>query len=168
MRKVLSLMLLSLAALAAVSACTPKQETGPLPIRWDQESCERCAMAISDRTYAAEVRGAPAGKPTKVHKFDDIGCAVIWLEQQPWKDDPRTEIWVTDWRDGHWIDARTANYVTGKVTPMAYGLGAQSDPADAALDFAAAVKHIHHVEESAHKERGGAMDHEHMHHGNGR
>ena len=152
-----SFALLLAAAMLLLAACSGKDETGPVDVRWDRESCARCAMAVSDRNFAAQIRGGPASSKTSVYKFDDIGCAVLWLEKQPWKDDPRTEIWVTDYRNGNWIDARKARYVAGKVTPMGYGLGAQADPVDGALDFAAAIEHIHQVEDTTHKHRGGHM-----------
>lgn len=153
MRQLFSLLLLTV----LVTACSRQDQTGPVEIRWDKETCARCAMAVSDRNYAAQVRGGPAEKRTRVYKFDDIGCAVIWLDQQAWKDDPRTEIWVTDHRDGHWVDARKAWFVTGKNTPMGYGLGAQDTPAEGALDFAAARRHIYEVENREHKHKGGHM-----------
>ena len=133
--------------LLLLAGCSGEPDTGPGKVRWDREICERCAMAVSDRSYSAQLRGGPAGKKTRLYKFDDIGCAVIWLDQQPWKDDPRTEIWVTDHRTGEWIDARSAGYVAGKITPMAYGLGAQPGPAEGMLDFTAAREHIYTVEE---------------------
>ena len=148
---------LILATLLVVTACSKQDETGPVEVRWDRESCARCAMSVSDRNFSAQVRGGPAAGKTKVYKFDDIGCAVIWLDKQAWKDAPRTEVWVTDFRSGNWIDARTANYVTGKVTPMGYGLGAQTDAVQDVMDFAAASKHIYMIEETAHKHRGGHM-----------
>ncbi|MCW8964369.1 MAG: nitrous oxide reductase accessory protein NosL [Gammaproteobacteria bacterium] len=137
-----------------LSACSQEDATGPGKVRWDQESCARCAMAVSDRNYAAQVRGADAGSITKLYKFDDIGCAVIWLKKQQWKDDPRTEIWVTDHQNGQWIDARKASYVTGKITPMGYGLGAQPEATEGSLDFAGARKHIMIVESTEHIHRG--------------
>jgi len=137
-----------------LSACSQQDETGPGEVRWDQESCTRCAMAVSDRNHSAQVRGADTGSITKLYKFDDIGCAVIWLKKQLWKNDPRTEIWVTDYRNGQWIDARMASYLTGKITPMGYGLGAQSEAADGLLDFAEARKHIMIVESTEHIHRG--------------
>jgi hypothetical protein len=80
--------------------------------------------------------------------FDDIGCAVIWLAGQPpeVREAPSTEIWVTDWRNGDWIDARAATYLPGQVTPMGYGLGAQPQPQEGGLDFAQANEHIFEVE----------------------
>jgi len=139
-----------------ITACS-EQDTGPVKVRWDRESCARCAMAVSDRNYSAQIRGGPAGKGTQVYKFDDIGCAVIWLDQQAWKDEARTEIWVNDHRNGTWIDARKAYYVTGKITPMGYGLGAQLEPVEEALGFAAASRHIYEIETTTHKHKGGHM-----------
>ena len=120
--------------------------TGPVDVKWDRVTCERCRMVLSARDYSAQIRIFKADGKSTLHFFDDIGCAVIWLDEQPWREDPRTQIWVTDWRNGTWIDARTAHYLPGKETPMQYGLGAQSEPATGALDFAAARKHIYEVE----------------------
>lgn len=153
MRLLFKLLLLSF----LMAGCSQKEETGPAEVRWDKEICVRCAMAVSDRNYSAQVRGAPAGKNTRVYKFDDIGCAVIWLDKQAWKDEPRSEIWVTDYRSGNWIDADKAHYVTGKNTPMGYGLGAQLEPAGGALDFTAASEHIYKIENSTHKHKGAHM-----------
>lgn len=128
-------------------ACSSEPETGPDKVRWDRDVCERCAMAISDHNFSAQVRGGPTGSKTKLHKFDDIGCAVIWLDEQSWKNDARTEIWVTDFRNGQWIDAQKAWYVTGQTTPMDYQLGATSDRQAGSLNYVQAKQHIHEVEQ---------------------
>ncbi len=142
---------LALLTLAAVLAgCSGKPETGPGDVRWDRDTCARCAMAVSDRHYAAQVRGGSAGQKTRLHFFDDVGCAVFWLDEQDWKADSRTEVWVTDWRDGEWIDARAAWYVEGKTTPMDFGLGAQAERDEGALDYARAVAFIHDRRQRAH------------------
>lgn len=130
-----------------LSGCLGDPGTGPVEVKWDRDACDRCRMAVSDRLHSAQVRGGPVGEKTRVYRFDDLGCAVLWLAQQPWKDNPAVEIWVTDHRDGRWIDARRAYYVTGQHTPMEYGLGAQDAPADNALGFEQAVRHIFAVEE---------------------
>ncbi len=126
--------------------CSGDTGTGPVEVTWDRDACQRCRMVLSDRVHAAQVRGGPQGQKAKVHKFDDIGCAVVWLKDQPWADDPATEIWVTDHRSGQWIDARNAHYLTGQMTPMEYGLGAQVEPAAGALSFEQATAHIVGVE----------------------
>jgi copper chaperone NosL len=121
--------------------------TGPVDVKWDRDACERCRMVLSDRNHAAEIRYQVPGKErTSLAKFDDIGCAVLWLEEQPWRDDPQTEIWVIDQLTGQWINARNATYVKGQLTPMEYGLGAQIAPAPEGLDFAQAKQHIAEVE----------------------
>ncbi|TNF99025.1 MAG: protein NosL [Gammaproteobacteria bacterium] len=138
-----------------LSACSQQDATGPGEVRWDQETCARCSMAVSDRMFTAQVRGGEAGGVTKLYKFDDIGCAVIWLDLQQWKDDPRTEIWVTDYRNGQWINAEKAWYVTGRNTPMGYGLGAQPSAEEGLLNFAKAKEHILMIEKTEHVHGGG-------------
>lgn len=120
---------------------------GPATPKWDRDACERCRMVLSDPHYAAQVRYLPEGKKRpQTLWFDDVGCATLWLADKPWKDAQTTKIWVNDHRNGHWIDARTAHYVQMNNTPMAYGLGAQSDPAPKSLDFAEAMAHIKAIE----------------------
>ena len=43
-------------------------------------------------------------------QFDDIGCATLWLEDKPWKDDSRTEIWVIDHQTGDWKESEEQGY----------------------------------------------------------
>lgn len=148
MRILKSLLLVSLLpALLLLSACEEEKTTGAVKVRWDREICARCAMAVSDRNYSAQVRGGRKDKKAKVYKFDDVGCAVIWLDKQKWKDDARTEIWVNEYNSGKWIDARKAWYVKMNNTPMDYGLGAQKEKVDGAINFEQAKKHIYDVEQ---------------------
>ena len=126
--------------------CGGDAGTGVRAVNWDRDACDRCRMVLSDRAHSAQVRYFPESGRSRVMVFDDIGCAALWLQEQPWKDDPRTEIWVTDHRTGAWIEARGASYVTGHITPMEYGLGAQSDPHLDGMNFEQAVAHINAVE----------------------
>lgn len=134
------------AVLMLAAGCSGDPGTGPVEVRWDRDICERCRMVLSARQHSAQIRVKQAEGRSRIYKFDDIGCAVLWLEQQPWRDNTPTEIWVNDHRNGEWIDARKAYYVTGQLTPMEYGLGAQADPVEGALDFEEARRHIHEVE----------------------
>ena len=136
--------------LIALSACSRQPETGPVEIHFDQDTGAYCRMMISDPRFVAEIRYFPAGKHSRVAKFDDIGCAVSWLKDKPFANDPKTEIWVADYRNKKWIDARTATYVPMPSTPMDYGLAAQSDKAKNGMDFAAATKKIAEVEAREH------------------
>ena len=108
--------------LLLLAACSNDPGTGPAEIKWDRDICNRCRMVVSDPHFAAQIRHLPECKRSRVDKFDDIGCAMLWLDQQTFKDDPSIEIWVADFRTGEWIDARTATYVTQNTTPMEYGL----------------------------------------------
>lgn len=130
-----------------VGACSGGPETGPAEVKWDRDTCARCSMVLSDRHHSAQVRATPEpGKRSKVYLFDDIGCALIWLEEKPWRDDAKTEIWVNDHRNGEWIEARSAYYLVGQVTPMEYGLGAQAEPVEGALTFEQARQQIFELE----------------------
>jgi copper chaperone NosL len=140
-RFLLSILFLSFAA------CSGPPDSGPVEVKWDRDVCDRCSMVLSDRHHSAQVRATPvAGKRSKVYKFDDIGCALLWIDDKAWRDDPKTEIWVNDHRNGAWIDARSAYYISGQVTPMEYGIGAQSEPADQALNFEQARLQIFELE----------------------
>ncbi len=134
-------------ALFILVSCSPEVKTGPGEVRWDRMSCELCRMAVSDHYYSAQVRGGPEGKRTKLYYFDDLGCAILWLIDQEWKNDPRTEIWVNDQHTGEWINAREAYYSTGNITPMDFGLGATLEKADSLLRYREVVKHIYQNEE---------------------
>lgn len=133
-----------------LSACSGDSDLGPIEVKWDRDACERCRMVLSDPHFAAQIRYFPEGKRSKVSKFDDIGCAVLWLKGKPWESDNKTEIWVADYRSGEWIDARTATYVPRKTTPMEYGLGAQSETLPSGLSFRQAIEHIEDIERRFH------------------
>jgi nitrous oxide reductase accessory protein NosL len=137
-----------LAALFLLSGCSGDSGSGPLEINWDRDACERCRMVLSDRYHAAQIRYFPPHKKRSVvARFDDIGCAILWLSDKPWQQDSRTEIWVTGHRTGAWIDATRATYVKGQHTPMEYGLGAQDEAVTGGLDFTRAKEHILQVEQ---------------------
>lgn len=121
-----------LAGAPLLAACKPQNE-GPEDIRWGRETCAICGMIISDPHYAAEVRGGP---DRHLSKFDDIGDAIIWLEEQDWKSDPTIEFWVRDYETGtKWLDARKIYYRSGMVTPMDYGFAAVEYPASDTVGF---------------------------------
>ncbi len=132
-----------------------EQKTGPVDVKWDRDVCNRCQMMLSDRKFSAQIRVFPEGKRSKVFRFDDVGCASLWLnakDQQTWEADNNTEFWVTDMNTGEWINARTAWYIEDLTTPMNYGLGAISPSPNSVkkentLDYEKARKHILDVEQ---------------------
>jgi hypothetical protein len=78
-------------------------------------------MVVSDRKNTTQ---AINPQTNKVYMFDDIGCMVLWFDEEkiPWRD--KAVIWITDVDTGEWIDARKAFYDTENITPMAYGFSA--------------------------------------------
>ncbi len=118
-----SLLILFFLAIISFSGCQKKKIGEAQKIHWDRDMCERCKMAVSDRKFAFEIIDPKSGK---VYKFDDIGCGVLWLEEEkiPWRE--KAIMWVTDAKSGKWIDAKKAFYTDDSITPMAYGFAAYS------------------------------------------
>jgi nitrous oxide reductase accessory protein NosL len=132
---------------AALAACGEKGDwpEGMAAIKWDRDTCVRCNMVISDRRFAAEMRG---GAKNTVFKFDDIGCLVYWLrdkaQQYPWILEPATRMWVADYtgKGERWLDARTAQYLGGRVSPMGYNYASVAYPQPGSVDFATMRQHV--------------------------
>jgi len=143
MRYFSSVLVLAVMLMTGFSGCEEKAHNGAAKMHWDRDMCERCKMAISERKFAAQIIDP---KTYKVYKFDDIGCAILWMEEEhiPWK--AKAVIWVTDAKNGKWIDARQALYVAGAITPMAYGFAAYTKatvpPNAKVYDYASVVKMI--------------------------
>ena len=104
------------------SGCEKKQITTELQeVHWDRDMCARCKMVTSDRHHTVQVINPKTGK---AYMFDDIGCALLWFDDEniSWK--AEAKVWITNAKTGEWIDARKAYYDAGNVTPMAYGFAA--------------------------------------------
>lgn len=129
--------LLPLAMLLLALAGCGDTSQGPVEIRWDRDTCERCRMLISDRHFAAQLRDRD-GKP---HKFDDFGDLVAWMLERDLMDQP-LPLWVADMEDGHWLEARQAHFSRWRTTPMGYGFGAHAAPAPDRIPFARVVELI--------------------------
>ena len=113
----LSALLLTL----SFTGCEKKSTTAVAEVHWDRDMCARCVMVVSDRVNTVQVRNPDTGK---TYMFDDLGCAVLWFEEEKiaWKD--RAVIWINDNQTGKWINARTAFYDADNITPMDYGFAA--------------------------------------------
>lgn len=112
---------------------------GMAEIKWDRDTCVRCNMVISDPRFAAEMRG---GEKDTVFKFDDVGCFVFWLRDKaalhPWMAEAATRMWVADSNDLRgqtWLDARTAHYLPGRLSPMGYNFAAVREAAPGSVTF---------------------------------
>jgi copper chaperone NosL len=128
---------------AALAGCSRADlPEGLVEIKWDRDTCVRCNMIISDRRFAAQAWGGPK---KQTYKFDDIGCAVIWLKAQGWGGDAAVRIWVADSGGSdavNWLDARQAHYTGGKSSPMGYNFAAVRTPLPGSLDFTDMRQHI--------------------------
>ena len=115
---------LLLLLLLAIVGCEKKEIGAVDKVHWDRDMCERCKMAVSERKFAFEIIEPKSGK---AYKFDDIGCGVLWLDEEkiPWRD--KAIMWVTDAKTGEWIDAKKAIYTDDSITPMAYGFAAYTE-----------------------------------------
>ena len=118
----LSALLLTL----SFTGCEKKSTTAVAEVHWDRDMCARCVMVVSDRVNTVQVRNPDTGK---TYMFDDLGCAVLWFDEEKigWKD--RAVIWINDNQTGKWINARTAFYDADNITPMDYGFAAHKDKA---------------------------------------
>ncbi len=101
--------------------CEKKSSDGVAKMHWDRDMCERCKMAISERKFAVQVIDPKSGK---VYKFDDIGCAFLWFDDEniSWED--KAKIFITDAKTGKWLDAKKTIYTDDSITPMAFGFAA--------------------------------------------
>lgn len=123
---------------AALSGCGTgdKWPEGIQAIVWDRDTCSRCNMTISDRRFAAQLRGGPKNT---AFKFDDIGCLIFWLEEKreqfPWMADEATRMWVAGFdsrsrEEMIWHDPRKVRYVA-RSSPMGYNSAAIGTAAEA-------------------------------------
>ncbi|HIP60790.1 MAG TPA: hypothetical protein EYH01_10230 [Campylobacterales bacterium] len=115
--------------------CERKIDLGVHEVHWDRDMCVRCKMVVSDRQYAAQTTDPTTGR---AYYFDDIGCVVLWLEEDKIAWAERAIIWVTDVNSGEWINAREAKWSTISITPMAFGYAAHkagSEPRSEIIDY---------------------------------
>jgi hypothetical protein len=120
--------------------CEKKIDLGVHKIHWDRDMCVRCKMVVSDREYAVQTTDPKTGK---TYYFDDIGCLILWFDEEKiaWAD--KAKIWVTDKDTKEWIDARTASWSTVSITPMAFGFAAHkvgTEPKGEIISYEKVVK----------------------------
>ena len=122
--KKFKLLFLAIVILLGFTGCEKKDPTEMHGVHWDRDMCVRCKMVVSDRHHAVQVINTENGRS---YMYDDIGCVVLWFDDEKIDWAPKAKIWITDIATGQWIDARTAFYDTHNITPMAYGFGAHEN-----------------------------------------
>ena len=111
--------------------CEKKIITDLHEVHWDRDMCKRCVMVISDRRHALQAINPADGRS---YMFDDIGCWVLWVQEEKVDWEKEAVLWITDGNTGKWINARTAFYDTENITPMAYGFMAHKKKEDIKSD----------------------------------
>ncbi len=101
--------------------CEKGDNQAPAKIQWDRDMCDRCVMVLSDRKHTLQLKDP---NTRRVYKFDDIGCMVLWFNEENIEYKESVAIWITDTNTGEWINAREAFYTTNNITPMAFGFSA--------------------------------------------
>jgi hypothetical protein len=104
-------------------------EQKPIKIIPNKMQDPYCLMKLESSIDAVEVI-SPSGN---TWFFDDIGCAVLWLEDKSFKDRAKIYIFSTDTKE--WIDAKKAYYKMGIKTPMLHGFGAYKDKIGGYMDY---------------------------------
>ena len=143
--------LLTVGAAVAMAALVPacsEVTAEPRKIKWGRDVCEHCHMVFADRRFAAQIWDAALSRP---HIYDDFGCAVLAADEAGVLDRAEVRFWVSDDADpSRWLDARTAHFRDGVVTPMGYGHSA-GPAGDHPLSFAAAATAIRDKAACEHK-----------------
>jgi hypothetical protein len=124
-------------------ACGVRPDTGPVEPAWDRDTCERCAMILSDRRFAAQLRYA---QDPRVHHFDDLGCALLAWDEGEAAGQTLREIWVRDRERDAWLDARSARFLEDPHTPMGYGFAAVGAAREDALDLESVRRRVREFE----------------------
>ncbi len=91
--------------------------------------CSTCKMEIEQIPYAVEIVNSNG----KTWFFDDMGCAIEWLEHQDFKDN--VAIWTQTEDTKEWVDATTACYRRDALTPMNFGFAAQKTCTEKMIDY---------------------------------
>lgn len=90
----------------------------PIEMIPNQYTDRFCNMKIEDISYSAQV----VLQNNDTLFFDDIGCLILWLNEQTNQDKIILWVWAKD--TNQYIDARKAWYSLTERTPMHYGFGA--------------------------------------------
>ncbi len=131
---------LGILILVLASGCSPEPKEGPGKLRWDRAACEYCQMSIGERMHGVQVRSS---FDHKLHFFDDIGCALLWIEGQRMAGKGEAEeLWVRAPAGGSWVDGLGARYAPGFRTPMGYGFHAVDAGNADALDLSAVLEQV--------------------------
>lgn len=107
----------------AVAGCGRAPNLSPPTIHYGETECDTCRMIVSEERFAAAACVVGEGGVRKL-AFDDVGCLLEWLQEQPATG--QTQCYVHDLESREWVDATRAVFVRSATlqTPMASNLAA--------------------------------------------
>lgn len=100
--------------------------SGPVPLKWGEESCRHCHMTLADRRFGGEIittRG-------RALAYDDAGCAAEAIADAEVPAGEVREVWVVDYlHPDHLLPADSSVFVRSRqfLTPMGSGVVAVAD-----------------------------------------
>jgi copper chaperone NosL len=104
-------------------------EKEALPLKVNFTNDPYCKMLITEQRNSTQVV-SPDGN---TWFFDDPACMVLWLEEQPFKEEATLWIYTIDTKE--WIDARKAWYGRADQTAMHYGFGGRAEQTNGTIDY---------------------------------
>lgn len=111
------------AAAVALAACAPQNQSGepqPPEIAYGFDICDNCGMVISEARFACASLLADG----TYHKFDDIGCLIMYQLDRP--NETVTAYFVHEHYSENWLRGEKAMFVHSVkiASPMGHGLAA--------------------------------------------
>lgn len=88
---------------------------------WGKQSCEHCAMLLSDKEHGAQLVTTDGDRLY----FDDLGCMAAWTLEHPGS---AARQWVLTADTQAWVPTEKAGYEERARTPMGFGFVAVSRP----------------------------------------
>jgi hypothetical protein len=99
-----------------------------IDIKAKEYSCSKCNMFVKNLDYATQI----VLKNGNTYFFDDIGCAVEWLENNS----NELAIVLTKTLDSHkWMDAKKVWYSRIAPSPMGYGFAGVEHKKDGLIEY---------------------------------
>ncbi|MCK9490980.1 MAG: hypothetical protein M0Q24_02735 [Sulfurimonas sp.] len=120
--------LLIIFALSFFTACNSTQSSSAKEPKSKSRVCPKCHMEVDK----SNKHSASLAKNDNIYYFDDIGCLVLWSNENK-LDAKSAKVFTKD--SARYIDATQAHYKIGEKTPMSYGFVAFEDSAEETIDF---------------------------------
>jgi len=102
----------------------------PLEFKDHTVQCPQCHMYLMGTKHSVQI----ITNDLKTHFFDDMGCAIVWLNEQKIESQTIT-LWIFSIDTNRYIDAFKAFYSINDTTPMHYGFGAYEQKKEGLIDF---------------------------------